>query len=189
VPGPDEVEIGQLAEWQQPEAQFLDLIMIDQAGGQEADREHQREALRSQPQPFVDLFGLARQFQPCLDAALGGGDDVDSQHVFERPAGFQRIGKLAHRLIETLTHAHDFIADDADEALAYLRFHVRVVHQVADGHPDVGQAAPAAVGQRLQHLITAGFLLQAAGNVLHGEHVAAHFALLGIVAVDSTGTS
>ena len=131
VAGPDEIQVGQLAERQEAEAKFLDLVVVDQAGGEKTDREDQRKALRPQPQGFLDLLRFCWQPQLLFNSPLGGSDDVDAQHVLEWPAGFQRIGKLGHRLVQTLAHADHFVADDADETLADLEPHIGIVHQLS----------------------------------------------------------
>jgi hypothetical protein len=75
----------------------------------------------------------------------------------------------------TLAHlARHFVIDDLQEAFAQLGFHVRIIDQVGHCRPDIAERGPAAFGQRMQDLVAAGFLLDAARDVLDRQHVAGH---------------
>jgi hypothetical protein len=149
--------------------------MILQFGRQKDQRKNQRETVGLDPQRIIQLFGLGRQLQLVLDAALGGRDDVDAENILERPARFHRIGELAHGLVETLAHAWRLRhRPHFRKRSRNSGFHVRIIDQVGHSRTDIAERRAAAFGQGMQHLVAAGFLLDAARDVFDGQHVAGH---------------
>jgi hypothetical protein len=148
--------------------------VILQPGSEEDQREDQRKTVGLDPQRIVQPFGLGRQPQLVLDAALGGGDESmprmssSGQRVFIESENSTMVWSRRWLMLGNL------VADDAEEALAHFRLHVRVVDQVGHRRADIAERRPAAFGQRVQHLVAARLLLDAARDVLDGQHVAGH---------------
>ena len=178
--GPDQVEIGEPAFAAQAEAQFARFVVILQAAGQEDQREDQRETVRLEPQAVVHFLGLDRQLEAFFNTPAGGGNNIDAENVLERPARLQRIRELAHRLVDRLAALGDLVVDDVQETAALFRLHVRVVEQVGDRGADVGDRRTAALAQRMQRLVALFFFLDAARDVVDGQHVARHARLTGL---------
>ena len=59
------------------------------------ERLQQRVAVELQPELAVDVAGGGPALELRLDAARRGGDEVGAEHVLERPARLQRLGRLA----------------------------------------------------------------------------------------------
>ena len=114
---PDQVEIGQFAGGSQAEAQFARIVVILQLRGETDQREDERETVGLDPQGIIHFFSLARQFELVIDTALGGSDDVDAENVFQRPARLDRIGKLAHGLVDDLAALGHFVVNHVQKAL------------------------------------------------------------------------
>jgi hypothetical protein len=138
---PDQVHEHHLAIGIEAQAQFADLVVVLQARSEKGDGLDQREAVDPHPQAGVLLLVLDRQLELVLDAARRRRQDVDRQHILQRPACLQRVGKAVHGRVEARAHGRGFVGNHAHETLAHLGFHFRGIQQGLDGGPDVAQAA------------------------------------------------
>ena len=65
--------------------------MILQFGRQKHQRKDQRETIGLDPERIIQRFSLGRELQLFIDPALGCRNDVDTENILQRPAGFHRI--------------------------------------------------------------------------------------------------
>jgi hypothetical protein len=122
---PDQVHEDHAAFGCQPQPQLADFIMVLQARGEKGDGLDQCEAVDPRPQAGILFLVLDRQMQLVLDAAGRGGQNIDCQHVLQRPARLQRIGKAVHGVVELAAHCRSLVGNHAHEALADVRLHLR----------------------------------------------------------------
>ncbi|MDT4837766.1 hypothetical protein FQZ97_715070 [compost metagenome] len=179
--GPYEVQLGfARAARRRRQAQLHEthLELVGQAAGQVHQRLQHRKALHLEPQSAVHVHRRSRQAGHHLNATQRRVHEIGAQHVFQRPAGLEAVGRARFQRPDALAERARFFADDPQEAFAHGGFQIGVVEHVDRGL-HVGQCRTAALGERVQHLVFGRLGLVVARDVVQHQHEAAQLDAVG----------